>query len=210
MGVTTAGTIVTVSVTPTLARMGIVATRRLDPDAVASLLRLATGEVPSLALVQVLCERTAGELRPLLRLLWQALGAGDEPARALAVLADAGTSPAPNEGTHAFRREGEYWTLVFEGRTSRVRDRIGLRHIGAMLCRPGVRVPALALTPDVGSTDPERARVRVTKATRSAIARVALLDPACGEHLRATIRLGTHCSYAPTDLDARNWDVRGL
>ncbi len=188
----------------------MVATRRLDPDDVASLLRLTTGEAPSLTLVRALCERTAGELRPLLRLLWQALGAGDEPARALATLAGADLSPAPDQGTHAFRREGEYWTLVFEGRTSRVRDRIGLRHIGAMLSRPGVRVPALALLADADGADPERARVRVTKATRAAIARVALLDPACGAHLYATIRLGAHCSYAPTDLDARDWDVRGL
>ena len=107
---------------------------------------------------------------------------------------------------YTFRREGEYWTIVFDGRTSRLRDRIGFRHLAMLLRRPGVRVPAFELAPG-SSRGTEGARVRVTKAMRTAIACIASTDPAFGAHLRATIRLGTGCAYLPTDLDARTWEV---
>jgi tetratricopeptide (TPR) repeat protein len=43
----------------------------------------------------------------------------------------------------------------------------------------------------------ERARVSVTKATRSAIRTVARHCPALGDHLAASVRTGRFCSYAP-------------
>ncbi len=45
----------------------------------------------------------------------------------------------------ALVREGEYWTLVFGGRVSRVRDTKGLRYLAELLRNPGVERHALDL-----------------------------------------------------------------
>ena len=55
--------------------------------------------------------------------------------------------------------------------------------------------------------DAERARVAVSRAIRSAIDRVAALDPVLGRRLEAEIRTGTVCSYAPL-VGAVPWDIR--
>jgi tetratricopeptide (TPR) repeat protein len=39
--------------------------------------------------------------------------------------------------TNVFRREGDYWLLVFEGRTERVRDLKGFRYLARLLAHPG-------------------------------------------------------------------------
>lgn len=52
----------------------------------------------------------------------------------------------------------------------------------------------------LGSSDAERARSSVTKAIRTAIARIGTLDPRVGTHLEATIRTGRACTYRP-ELD---------
>jgi tetratricopeptide (TPR) repeat protein len=39
--------------------------------------------------------------------------------------------------TNVFRLEGEYWSVVFEGRTVRVRDLKGMRYLAALLAHPG-------------------------------------------------------------------------
>ena len=36
-----------------------------------------------------------------------------------------------------FRREGDYWSVVFEGRTVRVRDLKGMRYLARLLAHPG-------------------------------------------------------------------------
>jgi tetratricopeptide (TPR) repeat protein len=40
-------------------------------------------------------------------------------------------------GTNVFRREGDYWSVVFEGRTVRVRDLKGMRYLARLLAHPG-------------------------------------------------------------------------
>jgi hypothetical protein len=45
-----------------------------------------------------------------------------------------GSAAGPRSG--AFRREGALWSLVFEGRTTRVRNMIGLEHIARLLHAP--------------------------------------------------------------------------
>jgi hypothetical protein len=47
------------------------------------------------------------------------------------------------------------------------------------------------------SSGSERARVNVTRAIRSAIARIADQSPALGQHMVTTVRTGTFCSYVP-------------
>jgi tetratricopeptide (TPR) repeat protein len=41
------------------------------------------------------------------------------------------------DGSNVFRREGDYWTVVFEGRTMRVRDLKGMRYLAQLLAHPG-------------------------------------------------------------------------
>jgi hypothetical protein len=39
--------------------------------------------------------------------------------------------------TNVFRREGDYWSVVFEGRTVRVRDLKGMRYLAQLVAHPG-------------------------------------------------------------------------
>jgi hypothetical protein len=43
----------------------------------------------------------------------------------------------PVASVNVFRREGDYWSVVFEGRTVRVRDRKGMRYLARLLADPG-------------------------------------------------------------------------
>jgi hypothetical protein len=42
-----------------------------------------------------------------------------------------------------FRREGDYWSVVFEGRTVRVRDLKGIRYLAQPLAAPDREFPAV-------------------------------------------------------------------
>jgi hypothetical protein len=53
----------------------------------------------------------------------------------------------------------------------------------------------------------ERARLSVTRAIRSALARIAEQSPALGRHFEATIRTGTFCSYNPDPRVPMVWEV---
>jgi AAA ATPase domain len=54
----------------------------------------------------------------------------------------------------AFRNEGEFWTIVYEGQTFRLRDVKGLRYIAALLACPGRELHVLELVNVVGGRDP--------------------------------------------------------
>ena len=102
----------------------------------------------------------------------------------------------------------------------------GLRYIAFLLRHPGRQVHALALltAADTGQSPLEpvpagsdsgghralagRARVSVTKSIRRALARIAAVQPALGQHLGATIRTGIRCVYAPDLGVALTWEVR--
>jgi catechol 2,3-dioxygenase-like lactoylglutathione lyase family enzyme len=62
----------------------------------------------------------------------------DEPARAFQAAATAGAAAAVAEVEgNLFRREGEYWTVVFDGAVVHLRDAKGLRHLARLLADPG-------------------------------------------------------------------------
>lgn len=119
--------------------------------------------------------------------------------------------------SQVFRREGEYWTLVFAAATCRLRDTLGLHDIACLLSRPRQQVSAieiLAARPNGGGTAPaddpaarERARVNVTRAISAALKRIAEHHPHLGEHLRATIRTGYLCGYTPDPRLPTEWEV---
>jgi hypothetical protein len=57
------------------------------------------------------------------------------------------------------------------------------------------------------ATPAERARVSVTKATRTAIRTVGRQCPALGDHLAASVRTGRFCSYAPPGEAPPAWSL---
>lgn len=58
---------------------------------------------------------------------------------------------ATNLPTNLFCREGEYWTLVFDGKLNRLRSTRGLEYLAYLVARPNQPVHALDLTAAVGS-----------------------------------------------------------
>jgi tetratricopeptide (TPR) repeat protein len=64
----------------------------------------------------------------------------------------AGGQPAEND--NVFRREGDYWTVIFEGHTVRVRDLKGLRYLARLLADPGREYHVLDLVAAETSRDP--------------------------------------------------------
>ena len=89
--------------------------------------------------------------------LWNEIGAPYEAALARMVLAEALRAGGSEDQavlelraartilerievateTNVFRREGEYWSVVFEARTVRVRDLKGMRYLAQLLAHPG-------------------------------------------------------------------------
>ena len=110
----------------------------------------------------------------------------------------------------SFRREGEYWTIVYRGTLVRLRDAKGLRYIAHLLSRPGEPVQAHHLLatattiprsvmscpePLTDSMVAERARLAVTKRIKSAIRLIDIHAPELGYHLTVTIKTGSRCVY---------------
>jgi hypothetical protein len=62
---------------------------------------------------------------------------------------------APGPAPAVFRRDGDYWTLAFDGRTLQLRDVKGLRYIAALLARPGreVHAPELLAAANGGASE---------------------------------------------------------
>jgi hypothetical protein len=51
-------------------------------------------------------------------------------------------SPEVSLGSNLFRREGDYWTISFEGSVFRLRDTMGMHYIRQLLANPGVSFSA--------------------------------------------------------------------
>jgi len=114
---------------------------------------------------------------------------------------------------NVFRWEGEYWTIVFDGQTIRVRDGRGIRHLAALIARPWDHVPAVELhvptiptSPKRQPPTPEKARIAVTKAIKAAIDRIAVVHASLGEHFATTIRRGYLCRYVPDRRYPIHWE----
>jgi tetratricopeptide (TPR) repeat protein len=59
---------------------------------------------------------------------------------------------APTHASSVFRREGQYWTIAYEGRTFRLKDVKGLRFLAELLRNPGREIHATELAA-VGGDD---------------------------------------------------------
>jgi hypothetical protein len=49
-----------------------------------------------------------------------------------------------------FHREGDYWTVAYEGRTTRLKDAKGLHYLAYLLAHPGQEIRALDLVTRIG------------------------------------------------------------
>jgi tetratricopeptide (TPR) repeat protein len=112
-----------------------------DREAAIELLRDAESTCAALPMVAL-----GGQVERLLR----SLGASEAPQR--------GSTEAIEPRTAAtLRREGEYWSIVFEGDAFRLRDSKGLRYLSHLLMAPGREIHALELVSAVEGHRPERA-----------------------------------------------------
>ena len=119
------------------------------------------------------------------------------------------------------QREGDYWTLEFDGRVCRIRHAKGLSFLAALLAHPGSRISAIALqrlAEDVGcpaDVQPdeespgawEKARLNVTRALRLQLRKIATYHPSAAGHIGAALRTGRLCSYAPDPKLLIEWKV---
>jgi tetratricopeptide (TPR) repeat protein len=64
---------------------------------------------------------------------------------AVSVERDGGAQVLPVTDLNMFRREGDYWSVVFEGRTVRMRDLKGIRYLARLLADPGRELHVLDL-----------------------------------------------------------------
>ena len=132
---------------------------------------------------------------------------GHEAAFALLRDLAAGQRKPPLPGDHVFRREGEYWTIRYEGDVVRLRHAKGLLYVAGLLREPGrgVHVTELAGSGAGDAASLERARLAVTKAIKIALARLDAAHPGLGRHLRATVRRGYYCTYLPDPRTPIAW-----
>jgi hypothetical protein len=102
-----------------------------------------------------------------------------------------------------FRREGDYWTVTYEGVTLRLRDGKGMHYVAHLLTHPGERIAAADLIATVVpppadvATSTDRPRWAVTKRIKDAIQRITAHHPALGYHLATAVKTGSHCAYQP-------------
>jgi non-specific serine/threonine protein kinase len=74
-----------------------------------------------------------------------------EQARTTAPIAPAAHRHRAGRGTTRrgadgiFRKEGEFWTLGYEGRTNRLKDAKGMHYIARLLAQPGIRIHVFEL-----------------------------------------------------------------
>ena len=123
--------------------------------------------------------------------------------------------PPPPQQT--FLKEGDYWSVCYEGFTCRLRDSKGMLYLAYLLKHPDEEVASWELMrlaspnrPEPVSESPsveniERARVAVTKNIKAALLRIREHHPALADHLDATVRRGYACAYRPDPRVPIRW-----
>ena len=117
-----------------------------------------------------------------------------------------------------FRRDGDLWTVILEGRTIHLRDTRGLRYVAVLLHRPGTEVATEALRraalddngqverwPQRDERSHQRAHLTVIKAITTTLKHIRTIDPDLAAYLKATIRRGHLCQYVPDPRDPIEW-----
>ena len=137
-------------------------------------------------------------------------------------------------GSNTFSKAGDYWTISFQGCVFRMRDTMGMHYISRLVANPGMDFSALDLAASAPRTNlkhrtrkktpssakdghangdrddqheaaRERARLRVTKRIKDAIAKIRLTHPELARHLATCIRTGYSCSYGGDGQPPTHW-----
>ena len=88
-----------------------------------------------------------------------------------------GIDEQPTADLSIFRRDGDYWSLVFEGRTVRVRDLKGMRYLARLLAHPGQEFHVLNLVAAETGTVAQRESGQAAGLSRTALGDAgAMLD----------------------------------
>ena len=74
----------------------------------------------------------------------------------------------PAESVNIFRREGDYWSVIFDGHTVHVRDLKGMRHLARLLADPGREYHVLDLVAAETASDAQANRSQAANLPRSA------------------------------------------
>jgi hypothetical protein len=106
---------------------------------------------------------------------------GDKHPRALGGLASAES----DSGEAVFRNEGDFWTIAYQDKTSRLKDAKGLHYLAYLLGHPGEEIRALDL------------------AARSGVADEEVVDTASAEDLARTGEVAGDLGHAGEMLDAQ-------
>jgi hypothetical protein len=101
--------------------------------------------------------------------------------------------PADPPTGNVFRRDGEYWTVRYDGTVFTLRDTKGLQYLARLLASPGVEFHALDLASD-GATPGRSVDATTSRATAAELGTAGIgdagemLDPKAREEYRARIR----------------------
>jgi tetratricopeptide (TPR) repeat protein len=146
----------------------------------------------------------------------------------------ASVSMGNGRGSNIFRKDGDYWTISFEGSVLHLRDTMGMHYIGRLVANPGTDFSVQDLAAGAykanlkrrsrkkppsplgngrtnGDRDDqydaarERARLMVTKRIKDAIAKIRLTHPELARHLATCIRTGYTCAYVGDDAHPNSW-----
>ena len=82
-------------------------------------------------------EHRAALERQAARTILDGIGAGPSPAAPAPAEDHDALDEQPVAGANVFRREGDYWSVIFDGHTVRVRDLKGMRYLARLLADPG-------------------------------------------------------------------------
>lgn len=124
---------------------------------------------------------------------------------------------------NTFRREGDYWTVEYDGSVVRLRNARGLQYLALLFRHRGHYIAAAELLQAIDSEcqpsahvgaprlsavlDAERARSAVSKRIHDAMHRIHAHHPALGRHLKLSIKTGHHCAYLPDPDETISWGL---
>lgn len=103
---------------------------------------------------------------------------GQETGNRLQNVANAYSPPSPTTGQgereitdKVFHREGEYWTIAYQGTVCRVRDTLGLRYLASLLCSPHRQIHVFEL---VASVEDPRENIATEGRNSAALAEMGM------------------------------------
>lgn len=85
-------------------------------------------------------------------------------------------SDSPRARAAALRCDGDLWTLEFEGRTTRVRDMVGLRYLARLVENPGCELASLQLAAPEGAATSHSGELLDAQARREYASRLRALE----------------------------------